>query len=95
MLLQVQYQVDPETATGTCAVCVSKDGSRSLVANLAAANNYKVQTLQQTSITCCLTAAYSNTPMPLLWLVYIQDLCQTRLSSMSSIHAALVSDSVV
>lgn len=34
--------VDPDTATGTCAVCVSKDGSRSLVANLAAANNYKV-----------------------------------------------------
>lgn len=40
--MQVQYMVDPETATGTCAVCVSKDGSRSLVANLAAANNYKV-----------------------------------------------------
>ena len=37
--------VDPDTATGTCAVCVSKDGSRSLVANLAAANNYKVKLL--------------------------------------------------
>lgn len=34
--------VDDDAATGTCAVCVSKDGSRSLVANLAAANNYKV-----------------------------------------------------
>lgn len=34
--------IDPETPTGTCGVCVSKDGSRSLVANLAAANNYKV-----------------------------------------------------
>jgi len=34
--------IDGETATGTCGVCVSKDGSRSLVANLAAANNYKV-----------------------------------------------------
>ena len=34
--------IDQDTATGTCAVCVSKDGSRSLVANLAAANNYKV-----------------------------------------------------
>ena len=34
--------IDSETATGTCGVCVSKDGSRSLVANLAAANNYKV-----------------------------------------------------
>ena len=41
--VQVQYMVDPDTATGTCAVCVSKDGSRSLVANLAAANNYKVR----------------------------------------------------
>lgn len=41
--MQVQYMVDPDTATGTCAVCVSKDGSRSLVANLAAANNYKVR----------------------------------------------------
>lgn len=40
--VQVQYMIDADTATGTCAVCVSKDGSRSLVANLAAANNYKV-----------------------------------------------------
>jgi len=40
--LQVRYMIDAGTATGTCGVCVSKDGSRSLVANLAAANNYKV-----------------------------------------------------
>ena len=40
-VLQVQYQVDDDEATGTCGVCVT-DGERSLVANLAAANNYKV-----------------------------------------------------
>ncbi|KAL3159585.1 hypothetical protein ABBQ38_009998 [Trebouxia sp. C0009 RCD-2024] len=45
--VNVQYMVDPDTATGTCAVCVSKDGSRSLVANLAAANNYKASHLQE------------------------------------------------
>ena len=35
--------MDKDTPTGTCAVCVSKSGERSLVANLAAANNYKVR----------------------------------------------------
>lgn len=40
------YQVDESTATGTCGVCVV-DGDRSLVANLAAANNYKVDHLSQ------------------------------------------------
>lgn len=44
--------VDPDTATGTCAVCVSKDGSRSLVANLAAANNYKVNIFKLLLLTC-------------------------------------------
>jgi len=39
---QVQYMVDKETPTGTCATCIM-DGERSLVANLAAANNYKVR----------------------------------------------------
>jgi adenosine kinase len=39
--VNVQYMVCEELPTGTCAVCVvGKD--RSLVANLAAANNYKV-----------------------------------------------------
>lgn len=38
---QVQYMVDASTATGTCAVCIV-GGERSLVANLAAANNFKV-----------------------------------------------------
>lgn len=34
------YMMDENTATGTCAVLV-KDGERSLIANLAAANNFK------------------------------------------------------
>jgi adenosine kinase len=33
--------VDEATPTGTCAACIV-GGERSLVANLAAANNYKV-----------------------------------------------------
>ena len=41
-MVQVQYLVDESTATGTCGTCIMK-GDRSLVANLAAANNYKVQ----------------------------------------------------
>ena len=41
--MQVRYSVDPSTPTGTCAVCIV-GGERSLVANLAAANNYKVRT---------------------------------------------------
>lgn len=40
--LKTQYMVDANVATGTCAVCVVGH-DRSLVANLAAANNYKVR----------------------------------------------------
>ncbi len=36
----MQYHVDTSTPTGTCATAVM-GGERSLVANLAAANNYK------------------------------------------------------
>lgn len=36
----VHYMKDPETPTGTCAALI-KDGERALVANLAAANNFK------------------------------------------------------
>lgn len=43
--IAVHYMVD-SLATGTCAVCVVDD-DRSLVANLAAANNYKVEHLQE------------------------------------------------
>lgn len=41
--VNVQYMEDEATPTGTCAVCVV-GMDRSLVANLAAANNYKVIT---------------------------------------------------
>lgn len=39
------YMIDEETPTGTCAVLV-KGGERSLVANLAAANNFKPSHLE-------------------------------------------------
>lgn len=47
--VNVQYLVDEKTPTGTCAVLV-KDGERSLIANLAAANNYKVDHLEKEGI---------------------------------------------
>ncbi len=43
--------MDAEAATGTCGVCVL-GGERSLVANLAAANNYKVRLDCIPSVTC-------------------------------------------
>eukprot|EP00201_Polytomella_parva_P018417 CAMPEP_0175054004 /NCGR_PEP_ID=MMETSP0052_2-20121109/9251_1 /TAXON_ID=51329 ORGANISM="Polytomella parva, Strain SAG 63-3" /NCGR_SAMPLE_ID=MMETSP0052_2 /ASSEMBLY_ACC=CAM_ASM_000194 /LENGTH=346 /DNA_ID=CAMNT_0016318625 /DNA_START=12 /DNA_END=1052 /DNA_ORIENTATION=- len=42
--VNVRYQVDPSTPTGSCAVCIV-GGERSLVANLAAANNFKSEFL--------------------------------------------------
>ena len=39
--MNVQYLVDPEQVTGTCAVLVDPTGERSLVTNLAAANHFK------------------------------------------------------
>lgn len=39
--MRTDYMVDADVPTGTCAVCIS-GVHRSLVANLAAANNYKV-----------------------------------------------------
>lgn len=44
--VDARYMVDETTATGTCAVCVV-GGERSLVANLAAANNFKADFLRQ------------------------------------------------
>eukprot|EP00897_Mesotaenium_endlicherianum_P002300 jgi/Mesen1/2098/ME000151S01360 len=44
--VKVQYREDEAAATGTCAVLV-KDGERSLIANLSAANCYKADHLQQ------------------------------------------------
>lgn len=45
--MQVQYMIDSSLPTGTCAVCVINNGERSLVANLAAANNMKIDHMQQ------------------------------------------------
>lgn len=42
--VSTNYMIDEITATGTCAVLV-KDGERSLIANLAAANNFKKEHL--------------------------------------------------
>ena len=47
--LQVQYMVDEAAPTGTCATCIM-DGERSLVANLAAANNYKARPSPQHAV---------------------------------------------
>lgn len=44
--VNVKYMVDATTATGTCAVCIV-GGERSLVANLAAANNFKADHVQK------------------------------------------------
>lgn len=44
--VQVHYLKDTETETGTCAVCI-KDTERSLVANLGAANKFKVDHLDE------------------------------------------------
>jgi hypothetical protein len=48
--------VDAATPTGTCAVCIV-GGERSLVANLAAANNFKADHLRQPSNWAVLEAA--------------------------------------
>lgn len=42
--MQAIYQVDDSAPTGTCGVCIL-GGERSLVANLASANNYEVHLL--------------------------------------------------
>ena len=44
--VNVQYYVDESTPTGTCAAAIV-GGERSLVANLAAANNYKITHLEK------------------------------------------------
>jgi hypothetical protein len=59
---QVQYYVDKGTPTGTCATAVV-GGERSLVANLAAANNYKVAG-KQSIAACSLLAPHPSRPAP-------------------------------
>ena len=43
------YLEDEATPTGTCAVCI-KDGERSLIANLSAANCYKIDHLKRPEV---------------------------------------------
>jgi len=52
----VNYMKDESTPTGTCAVLV-KDGERSLIANLAAANNFKKSHLETPESVAIYTAA--------------------------------------
>jgi len=47
--VDVQYMIDEATPTGTCAVLVHGQ-ERSLIANLAAANNYKIAHLQSAAM---------------------------------------------
>ena len=53
------YLEDADAATGTCAVLVN-DGERSLVANLAAANNYKIDHLHGAEAQRVVTAALTG-----------------------------------
>lgn len=54
--VDARYSVDPSASTGTCAVCVV-GGERSLVANLAAANNFKADFLSKEENMAALEAA--------------------------------------
>lgn len=45
--VNVQYQVVSTHPTGTCAVLVTPEGERSLIANLAAANEFKASHLAE------------------------------------------------
>lgn len=51
-----RYMEDESAATGSCAVCVV-GGERSLAANLAAANNYKVRACAPVRLSTCVPAA--------------------------------------
>ncbi|KAG9415054.1 hypothetical protein AC1031_008480 [Aphanomyces cochlioides] len=44
--VNVHYMEHEEFSTGTCAVCLNKDGERSLVANLSAANKFDLSHLE-------------------------------------------------
>ena len=54
--VNVQYHVDGEHPTGTCAVLVC-DKDRSLVTNLGAANHYKLDHLQKPEVDALMQAA--------------------------------------
>lgn len=52
----VHYMKDAEAATGTCAVLINSK-ERSLIANLSAANNYKIEHAQTEAVAKVITAA--------------------------------------
>jgi len=54
--VDARYFVDESTPTGTCAACIM-GGERSLVANLAAANNYKIEHLKEAANWAAVEAA--------------------------------------
>jgi len=54
--VNVQYHVDGEHPTGTCAVLVC-DKDRSLVTNLGAANHYKIDHLKKDDVAALVTSA--------------------------------------
>merc|ERR1719162_387804 len=54
--VNVNYSIDESAATGTCAVMVN-GGERSLCANLAAANNYKIDHLKEAKGTAMMQQA--------------------------------------
>eukprot|EP01084_Bolivina_argentea_P307565 531633_1 len=59
--VKVHFMKDAKTATGTCAVCIT-DKERSLVANLAAANNFKIshcETAKAQKMIASCSVAYS------------------------------------
>lgn len=54
--VQVHYQVDAESATGTCAVLINNT-ERSLIANLAAANKYQLSHFESEEMQAVLASA--------------------------------------
>lgn len=54
--VNIQYDIDEELPTGTCGVLVVK-GERSLVANLSAANKYKIDHLKKPENWACVERA--------------------------------------
>lgn len=80
--VNVRYMVDQAAATGTCAVCI-KDKERSLVANLAAANNFKVCFEKSTP---CIALMVLNIPehAPLHSMIILHDLSRANMSIMCS-----------
>lgn len=54
--VHAEYMIDSTTPTGTCGCCIV-GGERSLVANLAAANNYKIDHFKEDHVSSLLESA--------------------------------------